>query len=103
MAQSGRTATLHRVMEEGYTDSYGALLYLTAVMGSDADALAPASAGEENEWRGHLKGLRAALLCLAMHERRAEPEEVALVVGRHIEDAMDGLKYRDSASSGGVR
>lgn len=101
MTQSGRTATLNRVREEGYTDSYGALLHLTAVVGSDPDALKPVSAEEQAEWRGHIKGLRAALVCLAMHERHAEPEAVALVVDRHIEDAVEDLKHRGGA--GGVR
>ena len=102
MAESGKAATLGRVLEEGYTDSYGTLLHLTAVMGSDPKGLR--STNEELiEWRGHFNGLKAALLCLAMHEQQIAPKEAALAVSRHIEDAMDDLKHREIARSGGVR
>lgn len=102
MAESGKAATLGRVLEEGYTESYGTLLHLTAVMGS-AKALHATTNEERIEWRGHFNGLKAALLCLAMHERQITPKEAALAVCRHIEDAMDDLEHREVARSGGVR
>jgi hypothetical protein len=92
MSDRAKMATLNRVTKEGYTDSYGTLLCLTAVMGSDPDALGPMGAEERAEWRGHFKGLRAALLSLAMHERRLDPEAAVQVVGQHLEDAMSDLK-----------
>ena len=100
MAESGKAATLGRVMEEGYTDSYGALLHLTAVMVSEPKALHSTNDEELIEWRGHFHGLKAALLCLAMHEKQITPKDAALAVIRHIEDAME---HRDVARSGGVR
>ena len=99
MAESGKAATLERVMEEGYTDSYGTLLHLAAVMGSGPEAFYSSHGEEFAEWCGHFKGLKAALLCLALHERQIGPEEAALVVNRHIDDAMDDLERRDVARS----
>lgn len=101
MTDSTKTATLDRIMKEGYTDSYGRLLYLTAVMGSDPEALGPKSAEELAEWRGHLKGLRAALFSLAMHERRLDPEAAVRVVGQHLEHAINDLKQGDNAGTEG--
>lgn len=88
MADSKKTATLNRVMEEGYTSSYGTLLHLTASMGPEAKRLRPNSALELAVWHGHFTGLRAALLCLAMHERQLASKAAAQVVRRHLDDAM---------------
>lgn len=91
MAEHAKNKILKRVNEEGHTDSYGTLLYLAAVMGSDPEALGPASPLEFTRWSGHLDGLRSSLLCLAMYERRLGPEEAAEVVDLHFLDAMDDL------------
>jgi len=99
MADNAKTAILDRVTKEGYTDSYGTLLHLTAAMGSDPEALGPTNAEELAEWCGHLKGLRAALLTLAMHERQLDPEEAVLVVNRHIEEAMRDLGQGDDSGT----
>lgn len=103
MAESRKAATLGRVLEEGHTESYGTLLHLTAVMGAEPKALHPTNDEERIEWHGHFNGLKAALLCLAMHERQITPKEAALAVCRHIEDAMDALEQREVARSGGMR
>lgn len=97
MAESWKTATLNRVVAEGHTDSYGVLLHLIAVMGVDPKALFPASDEERAVWRGHFKGLKAALLCLAMYEQELEPGAAAAVVNQHIVDAMSILGQRDGA------
>ncbi|WP_194891961.1 hypothetical protein [Catenulispora pinisilvae] len=103
MVQRVKAATLNRVTEEGYTDGYGALVHLAAVIGTDPEGLSPKSDEERFAWGGHLKGLRAALLCLAMHERGIAPEPAALVVSRHIEDAMSDLEHAARAGCGGGR
>lgn len=99
MAESAKDRILKRVVEEGHTDSYCALLYTAAVMGSDPKALGPASSSEFTRWSGHLDGLRSALLCLAMYERRLGPEEAAEVVDLHFLDAMDDVRPSGTGST----
>ncbi|MEY9895749.1 hypothetical protein ABIA35_008088 [Catenulispora sp. MAP12-49] len=101
MAKSTKDRILKRVLEEGHTDSYGTLLYTAAVMGSDAIELGPDSSVELTTWSGHLEGLRSALLCLAMYERKFGPEKAAEVVNKHIEDAIDDLASGGDAASVG--
>lgn len=103
MVQRVKASILNRVMEEGYTESYGALVYLAAVIGTDAETLRPKDIEERLVWSGHLGGLRAALLCLAMHEFRIGPEAAASVVSRHIQDAADELGRASGAACGGPR
>ncbi|WP_194890896.1 hypothetical protein [Catenulispora pinisilvae] len=103
MAESGKTATLKRVMEEGHTGGYGTLLHLTAILWLGPEAFYSTYGEELTEWCGHFKGLKAALLCLAMYERQLGPEEAAMAVDRHIEAAMDDLEHRDGAKSGSMR
>lgn len=100
MADGRKTTILKRVMEEGYTDSYGTLLHLTAVMGSDPKALEPNSDEELAEWRGHLNGLRAALLAVAMHEHKLKPRAAALVVERHLLEATNDLYLEQGDDTG---
>ncbi|OLE21184.1 MAG: hypothetical protein AUG49_22680 [Catenulispora sp. 13_1_20CM_3_70_7] len=100
MADSKKTATLKRVMAEGHTGSYGTLLHLTAVMGSDPEKLEPESIRERIEWCGHFKGLKAALLCLAMYERKLDPNSAARIVNQHIREAMKDLEQGDGTGTG---
>ena len=100
MVESAKAATIKRVMEEGHTGGYGTLLHLTAVMGLGPEAFYSTHGEEFSEWCGHFKGLKAALLCLAMYERQIDPEEAALAVNRHIETVMDDLEHRNCARSG---
>lgn len=101
MAENRKTATLNRVMAEGHTGSYGTLLHLTADMGLDPETLNPEGIRERIEWCGHFKGLKAALLCLAMYERNLDPEAAARVVNKHIRDAMKDLEQGDGIGTGG--
>ncbi|WP_194904515.1 hypothetical protein [Catenulispora rubra] len=103
MVQRVKASTLDRVMEEGYTESYGALVYLAAVIGTDPESLCPSGIEERLAWGGHLKGLRAALLCLAMHERGIGPEAAALAVSHHLEDATSDLERAAGAPCGGAQ
>lgn len=91
MAEGARAVITERLTNEGFTSSYCALLLLTALMGVDAEPLNPANEQELFEWRGHFDGLRAALICLARHEGRLEPEVAAHVVGAHIAQAIQDL------------
>ncbi|NUR02640.1 MAG: hypothetical protein HOY79_40750 [Streptomyces sp.] len=77
MADTAKSSTISRVTEEGYISSYGTLLYLTASMGPEPRHLEPDTPMELAVWHGHFQGLRAALLCLAMHERQLAPKAAA--------------------------
>jgi membrane associated rhomboid family serine protease len=101
MAGNAKDMILKRVREEGHTDSYGMLLYMVAVMGFDPMTLGPHSPVELTSWSGHLDGLRASLLCLAMYERKLGPEGAAEVVDTHIMDALDRLHPGNNPGSGG--
>ena len=92
MAENAKNAILARIAEEGHTDSYGMLLYLTAFMGLDPMMLDPVSRAEVVQWSGHFDGLRASLLWLAMHERHLGPELAADVVERQISEAVKDLE-----------
>lgn len=101
MAENAKEQILKRVREEGHTDSYGVLLYMAAVMDFDSMPVDSASSLELATWSGHLDGLRASLLCLAMYERKLTPEEAAAVVDNHIADAVDILRPGSNPGSGG--
>lgn len=100
-ADGPKAAICRQIMNEGFSESYALLIHLLALMGSDPVALEPENDEELAEWRGHLKGLRAALFCLAMHERRIGPESAALVVKLHIETATTILGGSDGGETGG--
>ncbi|MBS2547446.1 hypothetical protein KGQ19_11240 [Catenulispora sp. NL8] len=77
------------------------LLHLVAVMGREPKALNPRTEKELAEWSGHFRGLKSALLCLVMHERKVEPSSAALVVYRHVKSATDDLDRRGGSETGG--
>ena len=87
MTDTAKSVLLSRLADEGFSGSYGALLFMTVLIGTDAETLEPESDEERHEWRGHLYGLRSALVCVAMHEAGIGPEAAAGIVQRHIEDA----------------
>jgi len=99
MADSAKDRILGRITEQGHTDSYGTLLYLAAVMGIDPIALDPDNPVELNTWSGHLDGLRASLLWLAIYERGITPEEAADVVNQHLLAAISDLGSSGNAGS----
>ena len=101
MCESAKASILSRVMQEGHTNSYGVLLHLVAVMGTEPKALNPRTEKELTEWDGHLGGLKAALHCLAMHEQKVDPDSAALVVDQHIKEAIDDLDRRSGSGTGG--
>lgn len=103
MAESAKAATLKRVMEEGHSGGYGTLLQLTAVISLGPEAFYSTHGEELSEWCAYFRGLKSALLCLAMYERRISPQEAALAVNRHLDAAMDAIEHRAEAGSGGAR
>jgi hypothetical protein len=98
MAETPKSTVLRLLSKDGFSESYGALLFMAVLVGTDADALRPETDAERHEWRGHLQGLRAALACLAMHEVKLAPEAAAAAVQKHIEDAFQVVR-----GSGGSR
>ena len=89
------------VAEQGHTDGYGALLHLVVLMELDPEIPKPRSNEERANWQGHLEGLRAALLCLAMHECTLGPESAAIVVGEQLEQARAELQRLRREKAGG--
>jgi hypothetical protein len=88
VADTAKTLILKTATGQGHSDSYGALLHLTASMEFDPKALVPESDEETNTWHGHMLGMRAALHCLAMHEQKYGPELAGVVVDRQIVQAI---------------
>ena len=99
--ESTKASILSRVVQEGHTDSYGVVLHLVAVMGTEPKALNPRTEREHAEWSGHFRGLKAALLCLVMHEQKVKPASAAMVVSRHIKNAIEDLDRRGGSRTGG--
>lgn len=94
-ADDPKVGILKRLAEQGHSFGYGEVLILTARLGTDVEPLEPETDEERHEWRGHLQGLRSALHCLVMHERKVGPESAAFIVNGHISEAVTEL-------SGGV-
>ena len=92
MCESAKASILNRFMQDGHTYGYGALLHLIALMELDPKAPKPQSDEERANWQGHLEGLRAALLCLAMQERTLDPASAAMVVDEQLELARAALR-----------
>ncbi|WP_370382358.1 hypothetical protein [Catenulispora sp. GAS73] len=69
------------------SDSYGALLHLTALMDSDPRTLVPKSEEERLSWEGHMLGLVSALHCVAMHEQQWEPHIASEIVDSLLNQA----------------
>ncbi|SRR2546423_806885 len=82
------------------SESYGALLHLTALMESDPATLVPESEEEQMDWQGHLRGLHAALRCLVMQERQCRPHRAAAIVDKHIAEAAGLLGQHDDPEIG---
>ena len=80
MIETDKPTLLRRLADDGFSEGYGSLLFLTALVGTDAEALDPETDEERSEWRGHLRGLRSALVCLAMHDTKLSPAVAAAVV-----------------------
>jgi hypothetical protein len=98
MAETPRSTVLRLLAREGYSGSYGTLLVMAVLIGADPDGLTPETDAERFEWWGHLQGLRAALVCLAMYEANLSPLQAAVAVQRHIEDGA-----RIMSDSGGSK
>lgn len=82
------------------TESYGALLHMTAVMDSDPNTLQPKTEEERTVWDGHILGLISALHCVAMHEQGFEPEVAAEIVDSHLNMARAILQAPRPGSEG---
>lgn len=102
MAEGVKETVLARAADQGFSSSYGALLYLAVLIGTDPEQLDPKGDEERFEWRGHIKGLQAALLCIAMHEHGLDPDLAGMVVMTHVEEAMATISRSGDAGSGGV-
>ncbi|ACU75717.1 hypothetical protein Caci_6879 [Catenulispora acidiphila DSM 44928] len=98
MTDTPKRTVLRLLSKEGFSESYGILLVMSVLVGTDPDSLRPETDAERHEWRGHLQGLRAALSCLAMHEAKLAPDAAAAAVQKHIEDAAQVMR-----GSGGSR
>lgn len=101
MAEGVKAAVLKRLADQGFTSSYGSLLFLAVLVGTDPDQLAPENDEERFEWRGHIKGLQSALHCVVMHERQLEPELAGMVVMTHVEEAATLIAQHGDAGGGG--
>lgn len=101
MPETAKAIISNRVRQEGHTGSYGALLYLVALMGADPKALNPRTEHELVEWGGHFEGLRAALHCLVMYEKHVGPEPAAKIVGSHIAEAIADVDRCGDTGTGG--
>jgi hypothetical protein len=86
-AGAAKSALLRRLEGDGFSEGYGSLLFLATLLGTDAEDLRPKNDEERFEWRGHLRGLRAALACLAIHDASLTPGEAAAVVEEHLAEA----------------
>jgi len=80
------------------SESYAALLHMTAAMGSESKTLVPTSDEERLTWAGHQLGLVAALHCLAMQERQFDPDSAAQIVDVHLSQARAVLQNPASES-----
>lgn len=98
MTERAKTTVIHRLSTAGYSSSYGALVYTVALLGTNPGQLELASDEEQHEWLGYRKGLRAALACLAMHEKGLDPATVATTVGQHLFEAHLDLWLRPGTS-----
>lgn len=101
MAEGAKAVVLERLADQGFSNSYGSLLFLAALVGTDTEQLDPKSDEERFEWRGHVKGLQSALLCVAMYEHGLDPELAGLVVMTHVDEAMAIISMSGRAGSGG--
>jgi hypothetical protein len=101
MTDDAKSLITDEVVKEGHSASYGELLYMVSLLGPDPVLLGPDSEEELVEWRGYSKGLRSALTCLAMYERRMEPEPAVLVVGAQVAHAVDILGRLRGHGAGG--
>jgi len=90
--ERGKNLISKAVVEQGHTDGYGALLHLVGLMELDPETPKPRSDEERANWQGHFEGLRAALLCLTMHERELDPESAAVAVDEQLELARAALE-----------
>ena len=100
MSERVKASIVNVVTEQGHTDSYGILVHAVALLGLDPEALAPESDEERAEWSGHARGLRSALHCLAMHEKKVGPESAALIVDQQIAQAIKSLAQSGAGSDG---
>ena len=98
MTPKERIFTMARSVE--LSESYAALLHMTAAMGSDSKTLMPTSDEERLTWEGHLLGLVAALHCLAIQERQFDPDDAAEIVDLHLSQARAILE-NPACESGG--
>lgn len=97
MADTAKAVILRRLVDEGHSEGYGALVHLTALMEINPDEMMPETVQERHEWSGHFKGLRSALACVAMQERKLRPRKAAEVVGGHIAEAIkDLIRFEES-------
>lgn len=100
MADNAKSLILNAVVGQGHSTSYGALLHKASLLGLEPNALEPESDEELAEWRGYFEGLRAALGCLVMHERRIEPELAPGVVDDQLTFATGVLERLRATGAG---
>jgi hypothetical protein len=72
--------------DQNLSESFGAVLYLVAVMDS-GKPLVPNSEEERLSWVGYRRGHLSALLCMAMHEQQCVPTAAAILVSSLLDQA----------------
>lgn len=100
MAGSPKARIFALAENADFSESFGALLHMTALLVSDPKTLVPKIDEERIAWDGHLDGLHAALLCLARCERRCAPEVAAEAVGSLLRQARVILQEPTPGSAG---
>lgn len=100
MTKTPKARILALAQSADFSDSFGALLHMTALLISDPKTLVPKTEEERSAWGGHLDGLHAALLCLARHEQQCAPEVAAETVGSVLSRARAILQESAPGSEG---
>ena len=100
VTQTPKARILAVAKSADFSDSFGALLHMTALLISDPKTLVPKTEEERSAWGGHLDGLHAALLCLARHEQQCAPEAAAETVGSLLNRARTILQDSAPGSEG---
>jgi hypothetical protein len=77
-----------RLTAAGFSESYGAVVHLLALMKSDPTTLQAEHGVELAVWRGHFEGLRSALHCMVMVEKKTGPKSTARIVSEHLAEAL---------------
>lgn len=91
-AATSKDRILALAKDQALGESFGTLLYMTALVDSAGKPLVPNSKEERLSWDGYRRGLISALLCVAMHEQQCAPKAAALLVNSLLDQARAILR-----------